>query len=80
MLKSLDRKLQSLGYITKLEPRLPLNNYFAEPDIVAWKANDLDGMLLVLDPTIVSDDRKITFETRVEEKVQKYGVPAVLDA
>ena len=75
----LARKSRSIGFVTKLETRLHLNISFVEPDIVAWIADDPDGDILVLDPTIVSDDGRISLETMAEGKVKKYRVPAVFE-
>ena len=64
----LARKLRSIGFVTKLEPPLPLHNSFVKPDIVAWMADDPDAEILVLDLTIVSDDGRITLRPWLREK------------
>ena len=42
-------KLRSIGFVTKLEPQLPLNN-----SIVAWRVDDPNGEILVFEPLSVT--------------------------
>ena len=73
MVKSIVRKLRSTGYECMVEPRIPVGNTVAKPDIVARRRSD--GKVTVLDPTIVSDKRDL--EWAAQDKVDIYSTDAV---
>lgn len=65
---SVARQLRRNGWEVLIEPRIPVGNTIAKPDIVAQRRRD--GLVVVLDPTIVSDKRDL--ELAAQDKVEIY--------
>ena len=67
-------KLRKLGHQIKREPRIPVNNSFVKPDIVAF--NKETKRVLIADPSIVAVSRDL--EKAEQDKQLKYNTPEVV--
>ena len=72
-----EKTLCRSGYTCMVEPRIPKGSTFLKPDLVAFRDVGDQVDVLLVDPTIVSD--QADFAEVLRQKTDKYRVEGVLE-
>ena len=75
LLGMLKKTLCRSGFICTVEPRIPKGSTFLKPDLVAYRDGGHQIDVLLVDPTIVSD--QADFPAVLSQKSEKYDVEGV---